>query len=220
VVAETGIVLTVVVLAVVVPAVVVLAVSYVGGAIPFTNLAARSLRGVDLRSVGTGTVSGTSLYRVAGFVPLARAGLADVAKGSVGPLLAGSDRPYLAALAGGLAVVGHDWSVFLRGAGGRGVAPALGALAVQAWPGVVVLGAGLGIGRSLGHSGLGTFVGLLALVPTLAVLGGRQDAFAGLCVAVPILVKRLVGNDAPASIRRARILRSRLLFDNDGGSTE
>ena len=52
---------------------------------------------VDLRDVGNGTVSGTSLYRVAGFGPLALAGIADIAKATIGPLLAGSDRPALAA---------------------------------------------------------------------------------------------------------------------------
>lgn len=199
------------------PALAVLAISYVCGAIPFANLAARWARGVDLRSVGSGTVSGSGLYHVAGFGPLAAAGLLDVAKGAVGPLLAG-DRPLLAGLAGGAAVVGHDWSIFLRGAGGRGIAPGMGALAVQAWPGVAVLAGGLGIGRLFGHAGLGTFIGLVALVPALGVLGGRQDAFAGLCVAVPIAFKRLAGNDALPASGRARVMRNRLLFDNDGES--
>jgi acyl phosphate:glycerol-3-phosphate acyltransferase len=195
-----------------------LAVAYLCGAIPFTNLAARRLRGVDLRSIGTGTVSGSGLYRVAGFGPLAAAGLLDLAKGMAGPLLAGPDRPVLAAVAGGAAVVGHNWSIFLRGAGGRGVTPALGALLVQAWPGTVVLATTLAIGRWLGHAGLGTFVGLVALVPTLAVLCGPHDAFAGSCVALPILVKRLAGNEPPSASERFRVLCSRLLFDNDGSA--
>ena len=69
---------------------------------------ARRVGRVDLRDVGTGTVSGTALYHVAGFGPLALAGVCDVAKGAVGPLLAGSDRPELAAVAGGVAVAGHN----------------------------------------------------------------------------------------------------------------
>src|SRR5207244_1892983 len=96
---------------------VVLAAGYAAGAIPFSNIAARRARGVDLRAVGTGTVSGTALYRVAGFGPLALAGIFDVAKGAVGPVLAGRDRPVLAAAGGGLAVAGHNWSPFLAGAG-------------------------------------------------------------------------------------------------------
>ncbi|MGA7271454.1 MAG: glycerol-3-phosphate acyltransferase, partial [Acidimicrobiia bacterium] len=66
-------------------AVVVMALSYLVGSIPFSGLVARLLRGVDLRDYGTGTVSGTGLYRVAGFGPLVVGGVLDVAKGSVGP---------------------------------------------------------------------------------------------------------------------------------------
>ena len=53
--------------------IVVLVFAYLLGAIPFSNLFARRLRGIDLRDEGTGTVSGTGLYRVAGFGPLALA---------------------------------------------------------------------------------------------------------------------------------------------------
>ena len=102
----------------------ILVLSFAVGAIPFSYVAGRRARGVDLRRVGTGTVSGTSLYRVAGFGPLAAAGVLDVAKGAAGPGLAiAAGHPALAAVAGGAAVVGHNWSPFLRGAGGRGIPP-------------------------------------------------------------------------------------------------
>src|SRR2546423_13758476 len=107
----------------------VLAAAYLAGAIPFSNLIAKRRRGVDLRTIGTGTVSGTSLYEVAGFGALALAGVCDVAKGAVGPVLAGRDRPALQATACAAAVAGHNWSPFLGGAGGRGVSPAHPALA-------------------------------------------------------------------------------------------
>src|SRR5437868_14081120 len=92
----------------------VIGAAYVAGAVPFSNLMARRRRGVDLRTVGSGTVSGTSLYSVAGFGALATAGICDVAQGSVGPLLAGRERPALQALACGVAGAGPQWSAFLR----------------------------------------------------------------------------------------------------------
>ena len=70
---------------------------FVAGSVPFSNLMAHRTRGVDLRTVGTGTVSGTALYQQAGFLPLATAGIFEVAKGAVGPALAGRDRPATAA---------------------------------------------------------------------------------------------------------------------------
>src|SRR5262245_35161989 len=162
----------------------VLVIAFVAGSIPFSNLAARITRGVDLRTVGSGTVSGTSLFRVAGFPALAVAGILDVAKGALGPALAGGDRPTLAAFAGGLAVIGHNWSPFLRGAGGRGVAPALGALLVQAWPGAVLLLGGLVLGKVFRATGLGGFVAEALLTPALAVLDGASGALAGVAIAV------------------------------------
>lgn len=192
----------------------VLAIAFVAGAIPFSNVAARLCRGVDLRSVGTGTVSGTGLYKVAGFGPLVVAGLLDVGKGSLGPLLAGHERPALAALAGGAAVIGHDWSPFLGGAGGRGISTAMGALLVTAWPGAALLLAGMTIGRLLDQAGLGSFVADMLMVPFLAATVGAMAAFAGASVVLPMLAKRIAGN-APPSDDRRRVYARRLLFDND-----
>ncbi|HET6773162.1 MAG TPA: glycerol-3-phosphate acyltransferase [Acidimicrobiales bacterium] len=197
------------------PPAVVLASSYLAGAMPFSNLTARRTRGVDLRDVGNGTVSGTALYQVAGFGPLALGGVLDVAKGAVGPLLAGRDRPLLAAAAGGAAVAGHNWSVFLGGAGGRGISPAMGALLATAWPGTVVLAVGLASGRLARHTALASFAADLALVPVLARTRGRAGAAAGAAVVVPLLVKRLTGNRPPPAPRRPGWWRSRLLYDRD-----
>ncbi len=198
------------------PAWAVLGLAYLAGSVPFSNLAARVLRGVDLRTVGTGTVSGTGLYRVAGFGPLAVAGSLDVAKGAVGPLLAGRDRPALAALAGAAAVAGHDWSPFLGFAGGRGISPALGALAVNAPAGVVVLGLGLAGGKLGRRTSVGCFLAYLALVPVLARVHGRRGALAGAAVLVPIVAKRLAGNaPPPRGPERRRVLWNRLVHDQD-----
>ena len=191
-------------------------VSFALGAIPFSNLLAQSVAGTDLRSVGSGTVSGTALYRVAGFAPLAIGGLMDIAKAVPGVLAAGS-APVVSALAAGAAVAGHNWSPFLRGAGGRGVSPAMGALAVVYWPGAVLLLAGLGIGRVIRRTGLASFAALVAL-PLLALAwGGRDAALAGAVVVAPMLLKRLTANNTvPPAGRRARVALRRLLYDNDG----
>lgn len=196
------------------PALGVLLIAFLAGSVPCSNLAARWTRGVDLRTVGTGTVSGTSLYRVSGFPPLALAGIVDVAKGALGPALAGSGRPVLGAFAGGFAVAGHNWSPFLRGAGGRGIAPALGALLVQAWPGAVLLLLGLVIGKALGQTGLGGFVAEVALAPGLLLLDGRAAALAAVAVAVPMLVKRVMGNGRPRD-PGVHVYVTRLLYDRE-----
>jgi acyl phosphate:glycerol-3-phosphate acyltransferase len=193
----------------------ILLVAFAAGSLPFSYLAARRARGVDLRRVGTGTVSGTALYRVAGFGPLAAAGILDVAKGAAGPALAtAAGRPALAAVACGAAVVGHNWSPFLRGAGGRGVSPALGGLLVVAWPGAVLLLAGMILGKAMGETALGALVSQILLTPVLALTHGAVGAIAGAAVAVPMIVKRVVGNSRPAPPRGPTYL-TRLLYDRD-----
>ena len=185
--------------------------SFVAGAVPFSNLVARWTRGVDLRHTGTGTVSGTSLYRVAGFPALAGAGICDVAKGGLGPLLL-VHHPILAGIAGGCA--GHNWSPFLGGHGGRGIAPALGSLLVNAWPGAVLLLAALVLSRVFRQTGLGSFVAEAVMTPVLLVTNGTSGAVAGGAIAAPMLVKRVVGNARPAE-RGVGVYVHRLLFDRD-----
>ena len=195
----------------------ILVISFFLGAIPFSNLVARATRGTDLRDVESGTVSGTSLFHVAGFGALAVAGVLDVGKGMVGPLLAGPDRPVLAAFAVAAVVAGHDWSPFLRGAGGRGFAPSLGGLLVTAWPGTVLLLASLVIGLAIRQTGLTMFVAVVLLTPVLAITNGPAGALTGAAVAVPMLTKRVMGN-RPAPAPRSRVYLRRLVFDRDGAA--
>jgi glycerol-3-phosphate acyltransferase PlsY len=193
----------------------VLAAAFLAGSIPFSNLAARRLRGVDLRTTGSGTVSGTSLYRVAGFGPLAVVGCLELAKGALGPILAGRRRPELGAGAAGLGVVGHNWSPFLAGAGGRGISPALGGLLVLAPEGTAVLAVGLAGGRLSGHTALGSFLAMLGLAPALAATRGRRGAWTGAAIVVPLLAKRLLGNGPPEGRSRLDTYLCRLVLDRD-----
>ena len=197
----------------------VVGLAWLAGSIPFSNIAARLRAGVDLREVGGGTVSGTALHGVAGFGPLAVAGVADIAKGVVGPVLAGRDRPTLAALSSTAAVTGHNWSPWLGGAGGRGLSVAMGTLVVQNWPGTVVLASGLAAGRLCRQTGLGSFVAALALVPVLARTRGRVGLVAGAGVTGVMLAKRLAGNRPPTR-PSLDVYLHRLLYDCDPGVLE
>ena len=201
-----------------------LAGAYLVGAIPFAYVAARLVAGVDLRRVGTGTVSGTGVARTSGFWPMAVSGLLDIGKGAAAVVLVAGSRPLLAAFSGGAAAVGHNWSVFLKGAGGRAISVAGGVCLAMAWPGAVVLALGLTIGRLCRMTGLGCFFAQAALPPALALTAGWPHTVAdpavgavlGTALLVPMWVKRLMGNDP---LRRAswRVYVSRLLFDNDTG---
>ena len=194
----------------------VLVVAYLVGAVPASNIVAHLTTGRDLRRFGTGTVSGSGLYGLAGFGAMAVGGLADIAKGSFGPALAlaVTHDARVAALAAGCAVIGHNWSVFLRGAGGRGLSPAMGAGLVVAWPATAVLALGLSVGRLLRNTALFSAFAVLALVPVLWLTDGGDGVLLGVAVALPIVVKRVMGN-APPARWSATVVTSRLLLDRD-----
>jgi len=196
------------------PGAAVLTASFAAGGVPFANIASTRLAGTDLREVGSGTVSGSALFKVAGFWPLMVVGPLEVGKGALGPLLAGSGRPVLAAAAGTAAIAGHDYSPFLRGAGGRGLAPALGATLVLAPEGVGVLLAGLIVGRCARQTGLGCFLAYLALGPILYRTRGPAGLLTAFAVVGPLLIKRLTGNKPPARRSPEAYLR-RLIYDRD-----
>lgn len=202
-----------------VPGGAVLAASFLVGSVPFSGLAARAVAGVDLRHVGSGTVSGTSLYDVAGFAPLAVAGSLDVAKGAVGPWMAGPGRRGLGALAAGAAICGHNWSPFLNGAGGRGISPALGSLAVLAPEGAALLVGALAGGRVARQTGAAVFGALVGLVPLLGRRRGRTGVLTAACVVVPMVAKRLAGNRAPRAGATGHVLLWRLVLDRDPAPT-
>ena len=65
-------------------------------------------------------------------------------------------------------------------------------------------------------AGLGGFVAEVSLTPVLAVTNGRDGAIAGAAIAVPMIVKRVLGNARPpAGQPPASVYLHRLLFDHD-----
>lgn len=113
---------------------------YLLGSLPTGVLLGR-LVGKDPRASGSGNIGASNVTRTLGKKLGAITLLADVIKGVVPTvlalLIAGLD---VAALTGGLAVLGHCFSLFLKFKGGKGVATSFGALVVFA-PVVVVISA-------------------------------------------------------------------------------
>ncbi|MGE5572446.1 MAG: glycerol-3-phosphate acyltransferase [Bacteroidota bacterium] len=107
--------------------------SYVIGSIPFSYMAARAFKRIDLRTVGSGNVGTTNALKSAGFIPGFLAALGDCGKGVVAVLIARATAPELpwAAFAAALiAVIGHNWPVWLGFHGGGGLATCIGTLLV------------------------------------------------------------------------------------------
>jgi glycerol-3-phosphate acyltransferase PlsY len=185
------------------------------GSIPLSWIAARALSGVDLRKVGHGTVSGSGLYKVSGKLPLVLVGIGELAIGALAPRLAGRRRR-LGALCAAAAITGHNWSPWLKGAGGRGISTALGAGLVLAPEATATLALGLGIGRLGRQTGLGCAAAMAALFPILRWTRGRQGLWIAASLVIPMAAKRVAGNRRPPAGAGWRLLVHRLLYDNDG----
>lgn len=166
-----------------------IAAAFWAGAVPFGVLIAKR-RGVEIREHGSGNIGATNVARVLG----ARAGavvlLLDACKGALPVLvaLAAGAAPWIVALTGFAAIIGHCFSPFLGGHGGKGVATAFGvflALApALAGIGVAVFVVVLWATRV---PALGSLAGALAIS---AVLVARADGpYAALaCATVALLI--------------------------------
>lgn len=116
------------------------AVAFLIGAVnPATILA--TILGKDLRKAGSGNPGATNAGRVLGARWGVVVGVLDVLKGFLPVIVAQQLLGMVTALCVGLAVVlGHIWSPFLKGQGGKGVATSLGAiLAVEPWFGLAMV---------------------------------------------------------------------------------
>jgi len=118
-----------------------LAISYLVGAIPFALLLART-RGVDIRQVGSGNVGATNVFRSVDKRLGVLTFTLDVLKGFVPAFFLARLLPveHAGLLYGCAAIIGHNWPVYLRFRGGKGVATSVGVLL-----GVAPAAAGIGI---------------------------------------------------------------------------
>ena len=116
-----------------------LAAFLIGSLNPATMIA--RLLGKDLASSGSGNPGATNAGRVLGRKWGVLVGVIDVLKGLVPTVIAAYwVGPHLAYAVGFAAVLGHIWSPFLKGRGGKGVATTLGAiLGVHPWVALVVV---------------------------------------------------------------------------------
>lgn len=175
----------------------VIVASFLIGSVNPASIVARIL-GKDLARSGSGNPGATNAGRVLGVRWGVVVGLLDVAKGYVPVVVVQQLMGTVPALVAGLAVVlGHIWSPFLRGQGGKGVATSLGAiLAVQPWFALVmvavfglllwrmrwVAGASVSACLVLLLLGVGTWVGWLP--------GGSRDVGAWCVVLALIVISR------------------------------
>ncbi len=109
----------------------VLIFSYLLGSIPNGYIFGMKFAGKDIRNFGSGNVGATNVARVAGYKIGLLVAILDIAKGYISVLIAqyfllpeySMTFVFIAAI---LAIIGHNWSIFLSLNGGKGVATSVG----------------------------------------------------------------------------------------------
>jgi len=167
-----------------------MALGYLLGSIPFGVLVTRQTGNVDVRRYGSGSTGATNVLRTVGGKAAVLVVVGDLAKGVLAVVFAGMivgnsylavgsfglGRPLAQVLAALAAVAGHNWSVFLKFRGGRGVATFFGGLVVllpvAALFGGEILLIGAVTTRFVSLGSIAGVVGTYAIVVPLTVLNG------------------------------------------------
>ena len=141
--------------------------AYLLGAIPNGLLIAR-LKGVDLQKVGSGNIGATNVFRCVGKGWGVLAFVLDAVKGFVPafffPGLLESAPPWLGLACGAAAVAGHNWPVWLKFKGGKGVSTSAGMLL-----GIAPAAVGIGFAVFAATVALTRFVSLGSILAAVAV---------------------------------------------------
>lgn len=165
-------------------------IGYLLGSIPFGVLLTKRFAKVDVRAYGSGKIGGTNVLRVAGKKVAALSTVLDILKGALPVVFAGLivGRNYLVindfglgllvaqCLAALAAMAGHNWSVFLKFKGGRGVATFFGGLIalcpVAGLFGGEVFAIGVGLSRFASLGSIAGAVGTYTILIPLTILNG------------------------------------------------
>ena len=168
-------------------------IGYICGAIPFGFIYVYWRKGIDLREVGSGRTGGTNSLRAAGLKVGIVTAISDALKGFAAVWLArfflgtGAGEaliPWITITAGIFAVIGHNWSIFLKWRGGAGTGPNVG-WAMAVWPpmfpvaALVMILMMVGVGMaSVASLTMGAVIPVAFIVLYLADVPGYSDTLA------------------------------------------
>jgi acyl phosphate:glycerol-3-phosphate acyltransferase len=183
-----------------------MAVGYLLGSIPFGLLLTKRFAKVDIRNFGSGKIGTTNVLRTAGKKAAALAFSLDFAKGAFAVIFAALifGRNYLVVgnfglgmlvaqcLAALAAMAGHNWSIFLRFKGGRGVTTFFGGLAalspVVALFGGQVFAIGVGMTKFASLGSIAGVVGTYTILIPLTIWDGFPVEYLVYCLIGTIFI--------------------------------
>lgn len=203
----------------------IVCICYILGAIPTSYLLGKYLVKTNIMKVGSQNAGASNLFENGGKLLGLLAGLIDCFIKGTAPILLIESVIYIQyydlIFASMALIIGHNWSVFLRFKGGRGISTAIGLLiGFQMWEVILVLAVFVGIiGRFVFYkdSGFWCFIAFM-LLPILCLLFHWQLHLVifTLVLGILLIFKRLTSNSIPPLNSSFKsILLCRLVFDRD-----
>ncbi len=173
----------------------VVIVSYLVGSVSF-GIIVSSLRGIDIRSVGSGNTGTSNILRALGKKDAALVLLGDALKGAgaaaIGTVWVGGDFGWVALFA---AVVGHSFPVWHGFRGGKSVATAIGGIAyLVPWAGAILAVLWIVILLVWKTASIGSLVAMGLLVPLVTLSGASAAAIAWASVIAAFVIVRHASN--------------------------
>lgn len=203
-----------------------LLVAYLLGSVPLAYLIAKWSRGIDIRQYGSGNVGASNVLAVVSKKWAVPVILFDTAKGMVMVWAAQGVglNPAQQVSIGLAAIIGHNWSVFLRFGGGRGILATLGVIfALSPILGLVVLALSFSL-APFRQLSLGTSISLI-LLPVFSWFFSRPLGIEErLTITVGYLVIVFIAffrrftaprTTLSADVTTKELLVNRLFFDRD-----
>lgn len=204
--------------------IIAIVLGYLLGSIPSAYIATRMATGKDVRRLGGGNVGGLNVYREAGVIPALVVGIVDLGKGAAAVAIAQwllvappEYQTYFVLAAAAAAVVGHNWMVWLKFSGGKGMGATIGAVAVllpvYGYPWGLAIFSGIVIIPFIitRNVALSMGVGLLAL-PFISWLGMKSTPFIIFSIAIGLIILIKFIPTALQALARAKSVKG-FIFD-------
>lgn len=189
---------------------------YLLGSIPFGYIFSR-ISGKNILEIGWHKTSTSNVFKNVGLWQGIATGICDIGKGYLAVWLAQNSgfSIEIQALCGTLAVVGHNWSCFLKFAGGRGIATLIGAFLALS-PKIFGLSLiPLFILALVWNAAIGTIIFLISGIIISFYFGQLTSVgLLPLISLLPVFIKRL-SPIKELSLKRKDVIINRLIFDDD-----
>ncbi|UCE97173.1 MAG: glycerol-3-phosphate acyltransferase [Dehalococcoidia bacterium] len=200
--------------------------AYLLGSVPFALLLAKWFYGIDIREHGTGKVGAANVLRVVSKWLAILVAFFDIGKGALmvwATQLFGMEVIQQVSV-GIFAIIGHNWPVFLRFKGGRGILTSLGVvIMLSPWLGLIMLSVSY-ILAPIHQVAFGVFLASVSL-PFLSWFLGQglgiderlPITIGFIIISLMVWFKRLFvpRTELSKSISIVELIINRLLFDRD-----